>query len=548
MALSRLQAQVSTDKQEAGQELANARAALATLSRLDAEPSWRHVWLRVLGQERRQATLNTISQALARAETLTDQRAVNEQWRAQLADRLAHVATLPELTALSQALMAGPPHSEAPLPISAVAELQETAEQTAVSFKQDDQRNADAVAQVEALLHAAGADVARLQLVLDAVLPRPDRQPQVRSLALSTLQSEAQTQRTRALLQRVQAREAAARQAPSAAQVRVELTALERDPDLRRAVPDAVGLDAARERIAARANALDEWERGRRTIETLLDQDDPAGAARALADLRAPDEEHGRQLGELRVGFGARAAYVVARAMVRHGEAGDWAGARRLLAAMREDGAVAALLDQHARSALVRSEEALNQSEDRVLYEEFRATPRAELAGRYLDGWPGVTRRMAPHVQEYLAWLDKPVTELVFEAVEWQTVGSAPSAITDLPDATLELRIDGQPRAITRIEDVRDRTKSTLLEPIRITLSQSDAQVVRVGAVVRIDLRDVLDADPLATGAVDVSPAELRAARSLVLPVVDTAWSPKPHRLFFRVAGIGTPALPPWQP
>jgi hypothetical protein len=308
-----------------------------------------------------------------------------------------------------------------------------------------------------------------------------------------------------------------------------------------------VGLFAARERIRARAEALQDWERGRAALELRLAQDDPAGAAHALSALKAPDEQRARELGQLRVNFGSRAAYSFARALVQRAQESDWYGARRLIASMQRDPQVLGLLDETARQALARSAQSLSVTQDRMLYEEFRATPRMELAQRYVDGWPLVPRRMAPVVAQYMAWLEQPTTDLLLEAVEWQSVGQDSSAISDMPDATIELRVNGEARAATRIEDIKGRTRSTLLEPLRIPMSTSDEYPVRLGVVVHIDLRDVLVSDPIATGSLEVSPADARAAQTFVIPVVDPLWSPRPHRLFLRAEAVGAPSLPPWE-
>ncbi len=547
LTLRQLRQQVAPERGQLGQELETARSALRTLAALDAAPAWRHVWLRTLGSSSRADTLLAIQAALERAEITTAERVANQAWLAGLNDSLTQASTVPQVLNIRDTLLGGAPHSSAPLPVAAIAQMQQSIQSTLAAFGQEDDRNAAAIQAAQALLERSHANVEDLQRVLDTVLPCPDRQPLVRSTALRSLQDEALQRRTRALLVRVQQREEAARQAASSAQVRVQLTALDTDPDLRRGVPPAVGLTAARERIRARAEALEEWERGRAALEMRLAQDDPAGAAHALSALRAPDEQRARELGELRVNFGSRAAYSFARALVQRAQESDWYGARKLIASMQEDSQVLALLDETARQALTRSVQSLSMTEDRMLYEEFRASPRMELAQRYVDGWPLVPRRMAPVVAQYMAWLERPTTDLLLEAVEWQSVGQDSSAITDMPDATIELRVNGEPRAVTRIEDIKDRTRSTLIEPLRVPMSTSDEYPVRLGAVVHIDLRDVLAADPIATGSMEVNPAELRATQTFVIAVVDPLWSPRPHRLFLRAQAVGAPLLPPWE-
>lgn len=545
-ALREVRAAVAPSDAEPGPALESARAALARLTVIREGPLWRHAWLRLTGNAGLAEATGAVHAALERTAALLDAREANRAWLADLTVRLEQAATLGQTDALHQALLAGGPRPEAPLPVGAIADVQRRVDAVGERLQQDDARNAEVLAAAREALADSAAGLGTLQRLARFELPRPDARAPLRTTDGAAVRAEARARRDRILEARIAALEEEAARAPSAAQVAVALVALERDPDLRAAGADLAGLAPAKQRIGARRTALAAWERERRRLEERLDANDPAGAAHALASLSAPDEARARELGALRVGFPGRAAYALARGVVERAERGDWSGARRLLHAARHDPALHAALDATSGGQVARAEAALGPSEDRALYEAFRAARSVALAERYLAGWPVLPRRMAPAVLAYLEWLRAPVTVLELTGVEWDVVGANRSPVPDLPDATVELWSEGGEALRVVVEDIADGGRTALDPPPQIRIRGTNDALVRLGAVVRISLRDSARGAPIAIGALATTSADLRASRSLVIPVVDPAWSARPHRLLIRAWPEGAPLLPPW--
>jgi hypothetical protein len=249
----------------------------------------------------------------------------------------------------------------------------------------------------------------------------------------------------------------------------------------------------------------------------------------------------------MRAGFPARASLALVNGVLARAQAGDWHGARRVAESMNTAGAAWAMLDDEARNIALRTLRELTAVEDRALYEEFRRAPSAGTAARYLAGWPLRRRAMAPLVADWVRATAGGDVALALESVAWDRTGgpATPEAVRDLPDAAIVVRLDGARAIEATMEDVVEGTRRPFDPAPRATL-QPGADVVRVSAEVRIDLRDTLIADPIASGTADVTADELRAGRGMTLAATDPSWSGGPHVLRLRCVQRGLPALPPW--
>jgi hypothetical protein len=525
------------------------RDALAELRELQQGPAWRHPWARTVGAADVADAAAVAADVVAQAERIVAARAQNREWLQRAEDRLARARTIPELETLRAEADAGGPGRESVLEPAVLADLGARIGQRMEAFLADDRRNEAAVTDAARALADAGGDVAVLLRVVDRVLPMPDRRAPRREGELAEVRGDAR--RRRAELLRAQLagilREADA--ARTAASVAVAEQAIARDPDLRRPEDEALAREItdARARLAARSAGLRAWEAARTAVEHAYRTGNPAAAAAELAAMQPPDAAHASELDAMRAGFPARASLALANGVLERAQAGDWRGARRVAESMNSAGAAWAMLDDEARNVAQRTLRELSAVEDRALYEEFRRAPSAGAAARYLEGWPVRRRAMAPVVLSWAREASRRDVTLVLESAAWDRMGgpAAPEAVRDLPDAAVVVRLDGARAMEASLEDVVEGTRRTFDPAPRATLP-ADADVVRVSVEVRIDLRDTLIADPIATDTADATPAELRAARGITLAATDPSWSGRPHLLRLRCVQRGLPALPPW--
>jgi hypothetical protein len=529
-----------------GTDLAIARSALERLRSLQDGPRWRHLWIHTLGRDAFLGAVREVRDSLARAEQRIAARDENRAWLASIATDAEQATTLERVADLQRTLMRGGPQPGAPLPVGAIADVQRRLDALSARLQEDDAHNVAALEAARGALADPATTLDALHGLAQLDLPRRDARTPARETEAAAVRAAARARRDQMLGARVAALEEEALRSPSAAQASVALVALERDPDIRRAGGTLAAVARARERIAARRDALAAWERGRRRLEERLAAGDPAGAAHALASLTPLDEERAREAGALRVGFPGRAAYALARGVVERAERGDWTGAWRILHAAAHDPALHAVLDSAAIAQAVRAAAALGPSEDRALYEAFRASRSPGLAARYLEGWPARPRRMAPFVRAYGAWLEAPVTALELTGVEWDVVGSHRSPVPDLPDATVEVWVEGGPSLRVEIEDIADGGRTTFASPPRLLVHGPLDAPMRIGAVARIALRTGAGDGPIAIGSATLTPADARAVRTIAVAVVDPRWSARPHRLLLRAVPVGAPPLPPW--
>lgn len=528
------------------EQLQQARQALQGLAALESEPAWRHLWLHTMGEADRSQTMQAIERAIERASELTALREANEAWlRTQLA-ALEQTATIGEVEAWLKRLMDGAPHPSAPLPIAAFADAQQRGEGRLAEMRADDEENQRAIEEARRALANAGADAARLRRLGLLVLPRPDRRAPSRTDELRTVAGEAEFRRGRLLADRVQALEEGAMREATSRQAAVALVALEQDPDLRGALPPGVRVAEARARIAQRVEGLRAWELERRRVEDCLERFDPLGAALALAALRAPTEAHARELGQLRVGFASRAPWVLSRGVMACAQRGDWSGARRIVSGLEHNGAAQALLDTNGLAQLERAHVLVDRAEDRALYEAYRAFPCPERAERYLEGWPGRPRAMAALVMAHRDWLRHAELRLDVVAIEWADVGVRRTGVMDMPDAQVEVWVEGGARSRRTLEDIPSSARHRIEPPIALTVIGDESHSIAVGAVARIDLRDALAADPVAYGVTRTTLGDALRAGGLVVSVADPAWTGRTHRVAFRATPVGAPSLPPY--
>ena len=525
------------------------RDALAGLRELQQAPAWRHPWARTLGAADVADTAILAADVVTQAERIVTARAQNREWLQRAEDRLARARTLAELESLRAEADAGGPGRESAIEPAVLADLGARIAQSMASFTADDRRNEVAVADAGRALRAAGDDPAALLRVIDGVLPVPDRRAPRREDELAQVRGNARRQRAAALRAQLATilREADAARTP--ATVAVAEQAIARSGDFRRPEDDALAREIAdaRSALAARGKALQAWEDARVAVERAYRAGQPAAAAAELAAMRPPDAEHARELDAMRAGFPARASLALVNGVLGRAQAGDWHGARRIAESMSTAGAAWAMLDDDARSIALRTLRELTAVEDRALYEEFRRAPSEGSASRYLAGWPLCRRAMAPHVAGWIRAAAGGDVALALESVAWDRTGGPDTheAVRDLPDAAIVVRLDGTRAIEVTMEDVVEGTRRAFDSPPCAALP-SDAVVVRVSAEVRIDLRDTLIADPIASGMADVTADELRAARGMTLAAADPSWSGRPHVLRLRCVQRGLPALPPW--
>ncbi|NDC64037.1 MAG: hypothetical protein EBZ59_08675 [Planctomycetia bacterium] len=97
--------------------------------------------------------------------------------------------------------------------------------------------------------------------------------------------------------------------------------------------------------------------------------------------------------------------------------------------------------------------------------------------------------------------------------------------------------------ATSRAVDIREGETSTL-EGNSFLVPAGNGMSITVLGRARIDLRDAVAADPVATGGDTRTRSEWRAARVVEVPVRDPLWSERPHLLVLRITGPGLTALP----
>jgi len=150
-----------------------------------------------------------------------------------------------------------------------------------------------------------------------------------------------------------------------------------------------------------------------------------------------------------------------------------------------------------------------------------------------VDEW----RRQAP---------DAPLRVTLVSA-RWRglRLESPARTLEDRPDAEVSIEGPGGLAATASAVDIREGEASTLAGTSFIVPTGMDTDITILGRA-RIDLRDAVAADPVATGDDTRTRAQWRSARAAEVPVRDPLWSDRPHVLMLRITSPGVPALPPY--
>ncbi len=384
--------------------------------------------------------------------------------------------------------------------------------------------------------------------MLDDVLPAPDRGDE--GARLAALKASASAERSAILAgTRLSAAAGAAATARTAAEARALLSALDADPDLRRSADPA--LEARVRETAAsirdRIDRLAAWEAGIAAVDRALAHGEPAAAARALRRLAPCDRRTEAIAASTVAAFPVRFTESAVQGAIGAVERGDLGALQRIADATDPSYTGAAGFGDTDRGQALRANRQVRRRIDQSLYEQFRRRPCAETADRYLEGWPGVPRAMAPTVR---AWRARSVSgDTIIELIgaRWDGTGANATrgTLEDRPDAAIALSAAGQPELAARAEDIA-QGQLTPFEEARFRTPAEPADAFEVSAAVRIDLRDAMVADPAPRGECRQPIAEWRAQRVTELPVRDPLWNVRPHVLFLRAIVPGAPPLPPY--
>lgn len=506
-----------------------------------------HAWSRTFGNDelrRLRADLDAAVETLART---IDARLVRIDALRTLRAEVDYASTLADLDAIDARRAGHGPLLAVDAP-AAHAELLDALRARRTAFAEDALRNRSAVEDAVARLKDAGEDPRALLEVMDTVLPRPSRGDEADALAAV---KAAAAQRRSAVLaaRRIGDLEGRAAVAPTAREARAALSELGTDPDLARPADPALSarMASAQSAIGRRIAGLDAWEASVSDIDRALAAGEPDAAAVALGRIAPCDERTRAQADAVRRAFGPRALDAFAAGAIAAVDRGDIDALERRADALRMGAPAWNAMDEATRGKAAAARVAVEERIDRARYDELLRRPCAELAGRYLRGWPARVRRMAPAVLEWQASARGAPVRLTLESAVWSTLGTGSPARTleDRPDAEVTLWGPGDAVARAHAADIRESGQTALGEAW-LLLAGSPGGPASVRARVAIDLRDAVAADPVAVGQQSCTPDEWRAARVTELPVRDPLWNGRPHVLLLRATSPGVPALPPY--
>ena len=154
---------------------------------------------------------------------------------------------------------------------------------------------------------------------------------------------------------------------------------------------------------------------------------------------------------------------------------------------------------------------------------------------------------MAAYVSEWRRQAPDAPLRVALESAHWRglRLESPARTLEDRPDAEITVEGPGGLTATAAAVDIREGEASTLASASFIVPTGAGTVITVLGRA-RIDLRDAVAADPVATGADTRTRAEWRSARVTELPVRDPLWGERPHLLLLRVTSPGVTALPPF--
>lgn len=526
---------------------ASLRVAAAEAQPLLDGPWPLHPWSRTVRRQELASLRAELAGAVADLErAVAARRGRIEAVKAMRAD-VDYAATVADLDAVDARREREGRLLEADAP-AAAAELRASLAARRAAFAEDIARNLESVARTEAALEDAGDDPRRLLAVLDTVLPRPARGDEAERL--DAVKARAAAARSAVLARdRLGDAEGRAAVAPTAREARAALGLLERDPDLSRPADAALAerIEAARASIGRRIAALEAWEGGVSAVDGALAAGEPGAAALALGRLMPCDDRTRARAEAMRAALGPRLLDSLTVGAIAAADRGDLGALERRADAMRPSGAAWRFLADAERAKVRTTVAAIDARVDRTLYEEFARNPSAELADRYLSGWPLRERRMAAYVSEWRRQATDAPLRMALESARWRGLGleSPARTLEDRPDAEVTIEGPGGLAATADAEDIREGEASTFARASFVVPTDAGTVITVLGRA-RIDLRDAVAADPSATGAVTRTRAEWRSARITELPVRDPLWGDRPHLLLLRVTSPGVTALPPF--
>jgi hypothetical protein len=522
-------------------------AALELQPMLDG-PWYRHAWSRTAGRAELEALRGELAQAVARLEAAIEARRARVLALEAMRAEVGYAATVSALDAVEARRAQAAAELELDAP-AAHADLVTALADRRRGFAADIARNRAAVEAVAVARELARGDAVALQAVADAVLPVAARAGE--DIQLGELRASAAAERAAILASgRVAGAEREAATAVTAAAAAAVAERLERDPDLRRGATGELAERRAAAIAAARRRQreLEAWERSVLDVDAALAADEPAAAARALSRLAPCDGPTRAEAGRIRAAFGARALDGLLRAALGALERSDGAALARLAAPFAPGGAVRPYLEGATLADADRVRLQVDRACDRDLYEQFRRSPSAAGAERYLSGWPAVRRAMAPAVLAWRRAASEAGTTVALQELRWGSLGLAAvnRGLEDRPDARVAVFVNGSPAADLRVGDIRDGGTNGVNDVV-LRAGGFPWEEVEVGVLATIDLRDAILADPRPRGSVRQPVAAWRSDRSVEVQLVDPAWAGCRHVAVFGITVPKTPPLPPFQ-
>ena len=476
------------------QAIALLRDAGALTAAVDAPPAWRHAWARSGERGRRDRLGAALTAAVAEAAQLLESRSAFLAAVQRLLDRVERATRVAELD--DAASDARGLEAFASRDADALQRLEAALGRRREAFEADARRNEAAVARLAATVDRASSP-AELQAIIDAVLPAPPRRAE--DAPLAGIRRRAADARAALLAARLRSLEREAAAALDAAVARALSERADADADLDRPGTDELRVRAValRRALRERAEALEAWER------TLRD-----GVAAA--------------------------------------ERGAWADAHAASAALLADEPAWERAAPGIGATVAAARARLDAGADRGLYEALLRTPNLESARRYLEGAGRHVRSMADPVRSWVASAEAAALEFELVGIRWGVTGAPPPGrgLEDRPDAEVEVRVEDAPWMRAAFADVVEGTESPAPTGARSEWRAADSQLVRIGARIRIDLRDAIAADPVAIAAVAAPAGAFAGMRTVTLSARDPEWQGPPHEVRLRVRYAGVPELP----